>query len=80
VCVPPPAEAKYFLGFQIARNRLNKELWVGQPKFARAILERFSMHDSKHKHLPLDVNVKLSKHGDVLDFSTYLYSELVGSL
>jgi hypothetical protein len=74
-------EAKHFLGFQIARDRRNKELWVGQPKFAHEILERFGMHDSKRKCIPFDVKVKFSKHGeDILDSSTYSYSELVGSL
>jgi hypothetical protein len=45
-------EAKNFLGFQIARDRPNKELWVRQPKFAREILERFGMHDSERKRIP----------------------------
>jgi hypothetical protein len=57
-------EANYFLGFRIARDSPNKELWVGQLKFAHAILERFGMHDSKRKHLPFDMNVKFSKRGE----------------
>jgi transposase InsO family protein len=74
-------EAVYFLGFQIARDRKNKELWVGQTKFARETLERFGMKDCKSKLLPFDVNVKLSKFGeDVLDVSVYPYMELVGTL
>jgi hypothetical protein len=46
-------EAVYFLGFQVARDRKNKELWVGQTEFARETLEQFVMKNCKSKLLPL---------------------------
>ena len=71
--------AQYFLGMSIERQP--GKLWLGQPKYARDILERFGMSDCKPRRIPLDVNLKISKEGEQLDSAEAArYPEIVGSL
>jgi hypothetical protein len=74
-------EAKLFLGMKILRNRLKKELWLGQPHYVLEIIERAGLSECKPRKTPIDVNLTLSKDlgeqkPEVLD----KYQELVGCL
>ena len=46
-------EAKVILGLEITRDRKNRELHLGQSKYAGDILERFGMHDSRPVSTPM---------------------------
>lgn len=71
-------ELRYFLGLQLRRDRERGTIWLGQPKYARDMLERFGMTDCKSVVTPMEPNVHLAKHeGDPVRAP---YAEVVGSL
>ena len=73
-------EAAYFLGLEIHRDRTRGLLWLGQPKYARSILELFGMENCKAVAKPLEANVHLGLgQGEAL-IDEFPYAELVGSL
>jgi hypothetical protein len=51
---------KHILGMEIKRDRLNRNLWLGQSKYANSILQRFDMQDFRTLCLPISVGTKLS--------------------
>ncbi len=74
-------EAKYFLGMEIERNRINKTIKLSQKKYVKGVLEKYSMEDAKPAKVPLKTATKLTKEdGELLDTRVYPYSELVGAL
>ena len=50
---------KYFLGIEV--NQMHDDIFISQEKYARQILERFKMQNSKAAPTPTIVGVKLSK-------------------
>jgi hypothetical protein len=79
--VKDAGEATYFLGMTIKRDREEGTLWVGQPSYAREILQRFGMQDCKPRRTPLDTSIRLSKLSGYPDESIRVtYQELVGAL
>ena len=73
-------EARYFIGYEISRNRVNKTLSLTQKKLAEDLLERFGMTGANGRSVPMDPGVKLTKEGEPLDTEQFPYSTLVGSL
>lgn len=70
----------YFLGLQLRRDRARGQIWLGQPKYARDMLERFGMSDCKPVVTPLEANTHLGcSDGEPVSSDTP-YAELVGSL
>jgi transposase InsO family protein len=45
-------EAKYFLGFNIHRDRPNRKLWISQKHYLNEVLRRFGMENSNPAILP----------------------------
>lgn len=73
-------EVSYFLGLQLRRNRAQGQIWLGQPKYARDMLQRFGMSDCKPVVTPLEANTHLGcSDGEPVE-SDIPYAELVGSL
>lgn len=72
-------EPTYFLGLQLQRDREAGKIWLGQPKYARDMLERFGMSACRPVTSPMELNLHLSRSetpaGDEIP-----YAELVGSL
>ena len=73
-------EAVYFLGLEIHRDRTRGLLRLGQPKYARSILERFGMENCKAVVTPLEANVHLGRGQGEAVTDEFPYAELVGSL
>ena len=71
--------AKYFLGLEIIRNP-DQSISLSQRKYAREVLVRFGMEDSKPQSTPLEVGVSLSKKEGTPLEDTSEYSEVLGSL
>ena len=53
-------ELRFFLGFQIERNRHTRELWISQRKYIQDVLARFNMTDCKAASTPMATSAKLS--------------------
>ena len=70
--------AKYFLGLEIIRNP-DQSISLSQRKYAREVLVRFGMEDSKPQSTPLEVGVSLSKKEGTTLEDTSEYSEVLGS-
>ena len=47
-------ESRVCLGLEISRDRQNRRLHLSQPKYMQAVLERFSMHESKPVLTPME--------------------------
>ena len=69
----------YFLGVQVIQD--NGTVWMGQPTFTEAILQKYGMDEAKPVKTPVSVNAKLlkaSEDSELVDQN--LYQSAVGSL
>jgi hypothetical protein len=74
-------DAQLFLGMKIVRDRFKHELWLGQPHYAKEILERFGIAECRVRKTPIDSNLSLSKDSGTQDESILgPYQELIGCL
>lgn len=79
-------EAKYLLGFEIVRNRVNKTLLLHQSSYIKEILHKANMTDCKPSSVPANPSVRLSKDmspksKEEQDHMSRLpYRQIVGSL
>lgn len=67
-----------FMGIEINRDRKHRILTLSQEKYAKDILTRFDMIDSKPRAIPIEVNLDLNDEDTVL--TEHPYRELLGSL
>jgi transposase InsO family protein len=72
--------AHIFLGLEITRDRAKRTLTLSQGKYTREVIEEFRMTDAYPVATPMNSGVRLTKEGQPLDTSRYLYSKLVGAL
>ncbi|XP_068340362.1 uncharacterized mitochondrial protein AtMg00810-like [Pyrus communis] len=68
---------KYFLGIEMAHS--HKGCFLNQRKYVIDLLREANMTDCKHAHTPLNSNLKLQSHGDLIPNIEY-YQRLVGKL
>lgn len=68
-----------FMGIEIQRDRKHRILTLSQEKYARDILMRFDMIDSKPRAIPIEVNLDLNDENDTVP-TEHPYRELLGSL
>ena len=77
-------DPKFFLGFEIKRNRLEKSLSISQTYYIKKVLERFGMSDAKPASTPADPSVRLCREGTrdnpQSEKVTAPYREIMGSL
>jgi hypothetical protein len=65
--------AAYFLGMEIVRDRRARTLMLSQRKYTQQILQEAGMLECKPRSIPMEVNTRLSKHGEdfMKDKATY---------
>ena len=79
-------ELKYFLGFEIKRNRTDRTIHMSQRHYIVNVLEKFGMSDCNISAVPLDANVKFipslvpTTDESKAEMTHYPYRKLVGSL
>ena len=64
----------------IHRNRTARTISLGQSHLTAELLAKYGMADCNPLAVPLSSATKLTKAGELLDTSTYTYSQLIGSL
>ena len=75
-----PGPAASFLGMSIHRDRTARTLSLAQGRLTKDLLEKHGLEECKPLSTPLSTATKLTKDGELLDTSTYTYSQLIGSL
>lgn len=71
-------ELSYFLGLQISQQ--DKGIFISQTKYARDMLKKFQMEDSKLVSTPIVTGCKLSKVDESPEVDQTLYRSMIGSL
>ena len=72
--------ATSFLGMSIHRDRGARTITLAQGRLTKDLLEKYRLEECKPLSTPLSAATKLTKEGELLDTSTYTYSQLIGSL
>ena len=71
----------HFLGVTVTQNHERGTVWIGQPSYTEAILQKFGMGDAKSVKTPVSANLKLLKASDESEtVDQNLYQSAVGSL
>ena len=52
-------QLNYFLGFQV--KKMDKGIFISQSKYARDLVKKFGLKNSKHAKTPMSASFKLSK-------------------
>lgn len=79
-------EPKYFVGFEIERDKNNKMIKIHQQSYIEKIIRKFGMEDAKIASVPVDPNTKLSSkmcptdEKEKEEMRQRPYNELLGSL
>jgi hypothetical protein len=68
----------YFLGVEVWQTGSN--IFISQAKYARSVLDKFSMEDCKISSTPMEKGIKISTKTYSKAVSESLYRQLVGSL
>lgn len=53
-------KADVMFGIKIKRDRANRKLFISQPEYTEAVLERFGMKNSKPMTTPMEKNLDVS--------------------
>lgn len=70
----------YCLGIEFKRNESTGSITMVQEKYARDVLKKHGMEDTKPVATPLDGNLKLSKCTEEDQIDVTMYKSLIGSL
>ena len=74
-------ELHYFLGMKVFQHQKAGKVWIGQPAYAKNILQKFGMDNAKPVGTPVDTGTKLVKTTEDSDcVDQGLYQSAVGSL
>ena len=74
-------ELHYFLGMKVVQDQKSGEVWIGQPAYAKNIVQHFGMEHAKAVATPVDPSVKLEKAKEDSEiFDQGRYQLAVGSL
>ncbi|KAG6500602.1 hypothetical protein ZIOFF_040450 [Zingiber officinale] len=68
----------YYLGIEV--NQREDGIFISQEGYAREILKKFKMDNSKLINIPVEYGVKLSKHDEEEKVDPTFFKSLVGSL
>lgn len=73
-------EPTSYLGMSIKRDITNRTISIGHEWMTRELVAKYGLEESKTRAIPLSPATNLTSEGNLLDHSTYPYSQLVGSL
>ena len=71
-------ELTYFIGLQV--KQLNKEIFISQNKYAKNLVKKFGLDNSKCTKTPMRTNDKLSKHKNGVFVDSTLFRSMIRSL
>ncbi|XP_059670893.1 secreted RxLR effector protein 161-like [Cornus florida] len=71
-------ELTFFLGLQV--KQLDDGIFISQSKYAKELVKKFSMKDSKHIQTPMSTSSKLDRDSDPNKVDHFLYRSIIGSL
>ncbi|KAK1582616.1 hypothetical protein Q3G72_016763 [Acer saccharum] len=71
-------ELSYFLGLQI--RQLHDEIFITQAKYAKNLVKKFGLENTKHFDTPMSTTLKLSKDDRRKSVEQTLYQGMIGSL
>jgi len=69
---------KYFLGIEV--KQIEHGIFISQTNYAKQIVKRFKMENSKPAPTPIATGLKLSKEDSSKEVNPTLYKSMVGSL
>ena len=74
-------ELHHFLGVKVIQNKESNSIWIGQETYARELVKKFKMEESKAVSTPIQLGSNLVKAVDEDDmFDQEIYQSAVGSL
>ncbi|KAK1417486.1 hypothetical protein QVD17_26615 [Tagetes erecta] len=69
---------KFFLGLEVTQTR--NGIWLSQEKYAKTLVEKFGVHNSKEELTPMNYNEKLQMNDGADKANEEQYRSLVGGL
>ena len=73
-------ELHHFLGVKVIQNHGTGEIWIGQSTYAKELLTKFIMEESKPAETLVDIGTKLLKAEEENCYDREKYQSAVGSL
>ena len=71
-------ELTYFLGLQVRQT--DEGTFVSQSKYARNLVKKFGLENSKHTNTPMSTTLKLTRDENGVKVDPTLYRSMIGSL
>ncbi|XP_059639090.1 uncharacterized mitochondrial protein AtMg00810-like [Cornus florida] len=71
-------ELTFFLGLQV--KQLDDRIFISQSKYAKELVKKFGMKDSKHIQTPMSTSSKLDRDSDPNKVDHFLHRSMIGSL
>jgi hypothetical protein len=73
-------ELHYILGIEVTRNREQRTIALGQPKYIDDIINRFDLNNAHTVNTPMDLNIRLFTDKNEKPVNQKEYQSIVGSL
>ena len=80
-------DTRFFVGLEVSRDKLARQLKLNQPKFSNTVIERLNLQNTQDASTPLDTQAQKLHKGQCLEtgdekaeMSKYPYRKLIGSL
>ncbi|XP_059668935.1 uncharacterized mitochondrial protein AtMg00810-like [Cornus florida] len=70
-------ELTFFLGLQV--KQLDDGIFISQSKYAKELVKKFGMKDSKHVQTPMSTSFKLDRDSDPNKVDHFLYRSIIGN-
>ncbi|XP_059635880.1 uncharacterized mitochondrial protein AtMg00810-like [Cornus florida] len=71
-------ELTFFLGLQV--KQLDDRIFISQSKYAKELIKKFGMKDSKYVQTPMSTSSKLDRDSDPNKVDHFLYRSIISSL
>ncbi|XP_059654748.1 secreted RxLR effector protein 161-like [Cornus florida] len=71
-------ELTFFIGLQV--KQLDNGIFISQSKYAKELVKKFGMKDSKHVQIPMSTSSKLDRDSYINKVDHFLYRIMIDSL